>query len=123
MAKDASATGRRPDGSKATVSLNHVATLAGWPTTTVTDAARGNGTIRPHDTGIPLPQRASQIDTDQPMRLTASGQLLIGSDAGMQSGGQLNPAHSRWLMAYPVEWCGAAISAHRSMPKQQRKRE
>ena len=32
MAKDASPTGRRPDGSKATVSLNHVAQLAGWPT-------------------------------------------------------------------------------------------
>ncbi len=32
MGKDASATGRRPDGSKATVSLNQVATLASWPT-------------------------------------------------------------------------------------------
>lgn len=30
--------------------------LGGWPTPTATDAARGNGTIRPHDTGIPLPQ-------------------------------------------------------------------
>jgi hypothetical protein len=30
MAKDASATDRHPDGSKATVSLNHVASLAGW---------------------------------------------------------------------------------------------
>lgn len=39
MAKDASATGRRPDGSKATVSLNAVAQLAGWPTTTAKDAA------------------------------------------------------------------------------------
>lgn len=32
MAKEASATGRRPDGTKATVSLNQVATLAGWAT-------------------------------------------------------------------------------------------
>ena len=32
MGKDASPTGRRPDGTKATVSLNQVATLAGWPT-------------------------------------------------------------------------------------------
>jgi len=38
MAKDASATGRRPDGSKATVSLNHVATMAGWPTCRAEDS-------------------------------------------------------------------------------------
>jgi hypothetical protein len=32
IAKDASPTGKRPDGSKATVSLNQVAVLASWPT-------------------------------------------------------------------------------------------
>jgi len=42
MAKDASATGRRPDGSKATVSLNHVASLAGWPTPRASDQDQGN---------------------------------------------------------------------------------
>ena len=30
-----------------------------WPTPTTTDAKRGVGTIRPHDTGIPLPQRVA----------------------------------------------------------------
>lgn len=34
----------------------------------------------------------------------------------------LNPAFSRWLQAYPVEWCQAAIRAHRSMPTTRRKR-
>jgi len=38
QAKDASPTGRRPDGSKATVSLNQIAQLAGWPTPQTTDA-------------------------------------------------------------------------------------
>lgn len=87
------------DSSRRTVSL------AGWPTATAQDAARGTGTIRPHDTGKPLPQVAS----------------LTGSPAGTESSGRLRAGHSRWLMRIPAEWESCAPLATRST-KRPRKR-
>jgi hypothetical protein len=39
-----------------------------------------------------------------PARLTASGEIRIGSTAAMASGGQLRPGHSRWLMGCRAAW-------------------
>lgn len=43
------------------------------------------------------------------LNLQAIGMMSNGSTAETTDGGQLNPAHSRWLMGYPAEWdyCGA----------------
>ena len=142
--------------------LNDFVLMAGWPTPTAQDGSRGNGTIRPQDTGIPLPQRAAMagwptpeaeearrgyqnrsngkkgsqesmttvavnqlgdkphLPPHGPARLTANGEMLTGSSAAMESGGQLNPAHSRWLMGYPPAWDDCGVTA---MPLSRRSRQ
>lgn len=163
MAKDASTTGKRPDGSKATVSLNGVAQASGWPTPLTGDSLK-SGRIAPRKNGMALPETAplsgwpTPVANDDnkspeahlamkrrmgerdgsganrtsitslqvmakyigPARRTALGQMLTGCSAEMESGGQLNPAHSRWLMGYPPEWDDCAVMAMQSSPKRRR---
>lgn len=68
-----------------------------------------------------VPRHVHLIDTQSPARLTATGDMLTGSSAGMESGGQLNPALSRWLMGLPKEWCDCAVMAMESSRNKQRR--
>lgn len=57
------------------------------------------------------------IEPHTPIRVTADGKMLTGSSAAMESGGRLDPAHSRWLMTLPPEWDDCAPTAMRSTRK------
>lgn len=92
--------------------------LSGWPTPTSTDAVRGAKEARPWDKGKPLNQIVALANV--PARLTATGQMLTGSTAGMANGGQLNPAHPRWLQGLPATWDDCAPTETASVLKRRR---
>jgi DNA (cytosine-5)-methyltransferase 1 len=78
--------------------------LAGWNTPRATGGSNGG----PNQTGGALPADAALAG---PARLTASGELLTGSAARMEGGGQLHPAHSLWLQGYPDAWLSCGVRA------------
>ena len=105
-----STTGASNAGREGSPNIQTMVLLSGWPTPNAgtPQSLRGNGQDpekrieQGHQ--VNLKDAVRYLIHNQPARLTASGDLLIGSSAGMESGGQLNPAHSRWLMGLPPEW-------------------
>lgn len=111
--------------------LAGTAALTGWPTPSANEfacsdrdalvarrarcretAQNGNGF------GLTLAQMLV-LHAPRRVRLTATGEMLTGSCAGMGGGGQLNPAHSRWLMGLPPDW---DVCAPMGMPSSRKSR-
>ena len=101
----------RPSGTHRGTSLTEQTQLiASWPTTSTRDYKGGyrGGRMRNNKISTDTLDVAAQL---------TSGQTAIGSPAATGNHGQLNPAHSRWLMGLPPAWDACAPTATPSSRK------
>jgi hypothetical protein len=121
----ASATGKRENGTKITVSLPGVVKIVGtWPTPV---ANPDNKTPEAH---LAMKLRMGERDgthsnrtaiTDLQVMAKAFGTTTSGSPDQMGNRGALNPQFPCWLMGYPTEWDACAPTVTPSSRKSRQK--
>ena len=102
------------DGRAKPNKMGWAASLTSWPTASARDWKDTSGMAT---TGT-NPDGSTRSRLDQLPRV--AGLTAIGSPAATEKPGQLNPAHSRWLMGYPAEWDACAPTA---MPSSRKSRK
>jgi hypothetical protein len=102
-----SLSGRRPDGSKATVTLQNVV-VAVWSALRVSDGAKGGPNMSFGAGGCPLPSQVSAI--------------AKSSNVPMENGGlSLHPEFAGWGMRFPREFLNCAFLEMPSTRTQRRR--
>lgn len=94
--------------------LNEQVRLAGWSTPLAADGPKTDCTL---PAALRRAAQGKTLSTAMQARLVASGPQPTGSPVETGKPGQLNPAHSRWLMGYPPEWDDCAVTAMPSSRK------
>jgi hypothetical protein len=112
-------TATAKDGASSGV-LAYPATATHHSGTTLTDASRLSGWSHDWKDTAGMAETATNPDGSTRTRLdqlprqaqlAAHGPTPTGSTAVTRRSGQLNPAHSRWLMGYPPAWDDCAVTA------------